>query len=82
MVEFEAVILAGYGERLYHLVDDTPKPLLPIANTPMIEYVLQWLETAGIATIYIVTPPESKSKLENYRYKVLFFYLNFYLRKG
>ena len=34
------VLAAGYATRLYPLTRDTPKPLLPVANRPMIEHVL------------------------------------------
>ncbi|XJO71589.1 hypothetical protein BDV3_001075 [Batrachochytrium dendrobatidis] len=48
--EFQAVILAGFGSRLYPLADgdSVPKALLPIANRPMIAYQLDWLEEANI----------------------------------
>nr|CAG8529200.1 12348_t:CDS:2 [Entrophospora candida] len=48
--EFQAIVLAGYGNRLYPLTEDNnvPKALLPIANKPMLYYVLDWLERAGI----------------------------------
>ena len=32
------------------------KGLMPIANRPMISYVLQWLQTAGVEDILIVCP--------------------------
>ena len=40
----KAIILAaGYATRLYPLTHKTPKPLLPVAGRPMIEYVLDAL---------------------------------------
>jgi translation initiation factor eIF-2B subunit gamma len=40
--------------RLYPLTEDNnvPKALLPIANKPMLHYVLDWLERASITGIY------------------------------
>ena len=47
--EFQAIILAGEeeGNRLYPIGDDIPKPLLPVANVPLICYQLKLLERAG-----------------------------------
>ncbi|KAF5385870.1 hypothetical protein D9615_002456 [Tricholomella constricta] len=51
--EFLAVLLAGFGNELLPLTSDhgdepCPKSLLPVANKPMIDYTLTWLEQAGI----------------------------------
>ena len=55
---------------LYHLVDEIPKPLVPIANKPMIHHVLQWLEEGGISSIFVVSTPDSAPKLSHYISKV------------
>ncbi len=50
------VLAAGYATRLYPLTLTCPKPLLPVAGKPMIDYVLDHLATiGGIDRIYIVT---------------------------
>ncbi|KAH9264961.1 hypothetical protein BASA83_011552 [Batrachochytrium salamandrivorans] len=63
--EFQAVILAGFGSRLYPLADgDTvPKALLPVANRPMIAYQLEWLEEANIRDIIIAAYPGARGKI-------------------
>lgn len=44
-----AVILAGgFGSRLKPLTDTVPKPMLPVANAPMIDYAVSHLYSAGI----------------------------------
>lgn len=44
-----AVILAGgFGSRLKPLTDTVPKPMLPIANVPMLDYVIAHLHHVGI----------------------------------
>ena len=50
------VLAAGYATRLYPLTMDQPKPLLLVAQRPMLEHVLESLKTV-IANdeIYIVT---------------------------
>jgi len=50
------VLAAGYATRLYPLTLTCPKPLLPVAGQPMIDYVLDHLAPiGGIDRIYIVT---------------------------
>lgn len=49
-----ALILAGgLGTRLKPYTDTTPKPLLPIAGTPVIEYVISYLKKSGISEIIV-----------------------------
>lgn len=50
------VLAAGYATRLYPLTLTQPKPLLPVAGKPMVEYVLDNLApVGGIERVYIVT---------------------------
>jgi glucose-1-phosphate thymidylyltransferase len=50
------ILAAGYATRLYPLTLTQPKPLLPVAGKPMIEYVLDNLAPiSGIDRIYVVT---------------------------
>ena len=52
----KAIILAaGRGERMRPLTDHTPKPLLPVAGRPMIEWHLLALATAGVRQVVINT---------------------------
>jgi glucose-1-phosphate thymidylyltransferase len=51
----EAVVLAGgEGSRLRPLTERRPKPLLHVANKPIVEYVLDALVGAGIDRITVV----------------------------
>jgi choline kinase len=57
----KAVILAaGMGKRLKDITLNTPKPLLKIANTTIIEYLVGCLKEIGINQIYVVTGFKSK----------------------
>jgi N-acetyl-alpha-D-muramate 1-phosphate uridylyltransferase len=47
------VLAAGYGTRLKPLTDALPKPLVPVASRPMIDYALEKLQTYGIREIVI-----------------------------
>ncbi len=50
------ILAAGYATRLYPLTLTQPKPLLPVAGKPMIDYVLDNLAAInGIDRIYVVT---------------------------
>lgn len=53
----KAIILAaGYGTRLYPLTKDKPKPLLPVAGKPIIEYTIAKLEEVDdIDEIFVIT---------------------------
>ncbi len=47
------LLAAGRGERLRPRTDETPKPLIEVAGTPLIEYHLHRLKKAGIEDIVI-----------------------------
>lgn len=50
------ILAAGYATRLHPLTLTQPKPLLPVAGKPMIDYVLDNLAPIpGIDRVYIVT---------------------------
>jgi glucose-1-phosphate thymidylyltransferase len=50
------ILAAGYATRLYPLTLTQPKPLLPVAGKPMIEYVLDNLAPiGGLDRVYVVT---------------------------
>lgn len=47
------ILAAGKGERLRPLTLHTPKPLVPVAGVPLIEYHLRALAAAGIRQVVI-----------------------------
>jgi mannose-1-phosphate guanylyltransferase len=52
VVDVQAVILAGgKGTRLRPVTEDLPKPLVPIANRPLIVHQLAHLASSGITTV-------------------------------
>ncbi len=49
------ILCAGYGTRLGELTRDCPKPLLPVADRPMVEYILEKLKEVGITSGVLVS---------------------------
>ncbi len=49
------ILAAGRGSRLRPLTDHTPKPLLTVNGKPLIAYLLQQLQRAGIREVVINT---------------------------
>lgn len=47
------ILAAGYGSRLRPLTDNLPKPLVPILNRPVLEYIISHVRRAGIRDIII-----------------------------
>ena len=45
----------GFGSRLGHLTESTPKPLLKIGNKPMLEIIIENLRRHGIKNFIITT---------------------------
>ncbi|MFW6376602.1 MAG: sugar phosphate nucleotidyltransferase [archaeon] len=62
----KAVILAaGEGNRLEPLTANRPKPMIPVANEPVLEYVVEAVADAGIDEIVLVVGYE-RSRIQNH----------------
>ena len=62
----KAIILAGgRGKRLKPITDYVPKPLVPIKNTPIIEWQIKYLKKFGIKEIIVCTGYKTEM-LQNY----------------
>jgi N-acetyl-alpha-D-muramate 1-phosphate uridylyltransferase len=59
------LLAAGYGTRLKPLTDHTPKPLVPVAGRPMIEYALDRLRAYGVEEV-VINVSHLKAQLTDY----------------
>jgi dTDP-glucose pyrophosphorylase len=51
-----AVVMAGgYGTRLARLTEETPKPMLPVGDRPLLELIVERLRDAGIRHVNLTT---------------------------
>ena len=48
------ILAAGYGTRLASVIKDTPKPLIPVGNRPLIDYVVDKLQDIKSLTEIVV----------------------------
>jgi D-glycero-alpha-D-manno-heptose 1-phosphate guanylyltransferase len=54
--QVEAVVLAGgFGTRVAHLLTGVPKPMVPVAGRPFLEWVVRYLARQGIGKVVLST---------------------------
>jgi len=62
-----AVVMAGgFGTRLHPLTDDTPKPMLPVGDRPLLELIIEQLNHAGIQQVNITTHFKSEVIIKHF----------------
>ncbi|KAJ7287648.1 UDP-3-O-glucosamine N-acyltransferase [Mycena rebaudengoi] len=69
--EFLAVLLAGFGNELSPLTGDHGdepclKALLPLANTPILDYPLAWLEKSGVKDVLLICPAVHRAAISHH----------------
>ena len=65
----QAIILAGgLAERIYPLATDRPKWLLPIGNSTIANYQLEWLKKNEILEVFVTVNQRLAPIVENYSY--------------
>lgn len=56
VLPMQAVVMAGgFGTRLRPLTKDVPKPMLPVGNRPLLEFIIDQLRQAGIPRVNLTT---------------------------
>ncbi len=48
------ILAAGYATRLYPLTENFPKPLLPVARKPILDHLIEDIDSLGMVDEYIV----------------------------
>lgn len=62
------LLAAGYATRLYPLTSNQPKPLLPVAGRPVMEYILDIINPLkDITEIFVVTNEKFYSNFEKWK---------------
>jgi dTDP-glucose pyrophosphorylase len=66
VLPIEAVIMAGgFGTRLLPLTKETPKPMLPIGDRPLMQVMIEQLRQAGIRRVNVMTHYQ-RDKISDY----------------
>jgi dTDP-glucose pyrophosphorylase/CBS domain-containing protein len=65
--DMRAVIMAGgFGTRLRPLTDDLPKPMLPVGGRPVMEWIVEQMQQAGIRHINVTTHYRPEDIVEHF----------------
>lgn len=72
------ILVAGWGTRMLPITKSIEKCMLPVANRPVVDYVVQDLISAGITELYFAVSEQSSQLESYYRSNIP---LNDYLRK-
>jgi NDP-sugar pyrophosphorylase family protein len=51
---YALIIAGGEGERLRPLTSDRPKPMIPVAGKPILEYQIRWLARQGVSDVVLL----------------------------
>ena len=66
VLPLQAVIMAGCkGTRLYPLTEQTPKPMLPVGDKPLLEIIISQLRDSGIKRVNVSTHHQ-REKIESH----------------
>jgi dTDP-glucose pyrophosphorylase/CBS domain-containing protein len=64
---FEAVVMAGgRGQRLSPLTSETPKPMLPVGDRPILQHIVEQIRDAGIRTVHVTTHYQAEKISEHF----------------
>ena len=65
------ILCAGYATRLYPLTENMPKPLLPVGNRPILEWILERVQKVqGVQAVYLVSNQKFAGHFETWAAKM------------
>ncbi len=67
MAETSIVLAGGKGTRLRPLTYTRPKPLIPMAGAPVIDYIIDWLQERGFTRFIVAAKYLGEMIKEHYR---------------
>lgn len=63
-----AIVLAGgAGVRMYPLASDLPKPMLPLAGKPILQWIIEWLAREGIERVVIGVAHKREKVIDHFQ---------------
>jgi UDP-N-acetylglucosamine diphosphorylase / glucose-1-phosphate thymidylyltransferase / UDP-N-acetylgalactosamine diphosphorylase / glucosamine-1-phosphate N-acetyltransferase / galactosamine-1-phosphate N-acetyltransferase len=67
MIKKAVILAAGEGKRLWPFTETMPKVMLPIANKPILEYVLEAAKKSGITEIILIVGYKKEVIMEYFK---------------
>lgn len=67
MVNKAMIMAAGVGSRLDPLTQDVPKPLVPIANRPVMDVLIERLVDIGVNDVVANTHYKAEQIIDRYK---------------
>ena len=65
------ILCAGYATRLYPLTENMPKPLLPVGNKPILEWILERVQKVqNVEAVYLVSNQKFAGHFETWTAEV------------
>ncbi|MEM0004490.1 MAG: nucleotidyltransferase family protein [Desulfurococcaceae archaeon] len=61
-----AILAGGFGKRLRPFTEDTPKPMIPVAGKPLLEYQIAWLKKHGFNEIVLLVGYKKEKIIEHF----------------
>jgi len=60
-----AILAGGFGKRLRPYTEEVPKPLVPVAGRPILEWQIEWLKKYGIEEIVLLVGYRKEKIIEH-----------------